>query len=66
MVFSGMFNYIVIKDLQLVVNVVIMLECLFLIKGELGIGKIMFVEELVESLGIELIQWYIKLIIKVQ
>lgn len=40
MKFEGISFYIVIEDLKVVVNVFVMLECLFLVKGESGIGKI--------------------------
>lgn len=49
--FIGIDIYIVIEDLMMVVNVVVILECLLFIKGELGIGKIMFVIEVVKVLG---------------
>lgn len=65
MKFEGIQFYVVIDDFKFVVNVVIILQWLLLVKGELGIGKIMFVEQLVEFFGVKLIIWYIKFIIKV-
>lgn len=59
-------NYVVLLELVVVVNVVIMLECLLLVKGELGIGKIELVWQVVVSFGLLMLEWNVKLIICVQ
>lgn len=41
--FRGSSDYVVLLELMVLVNVVIVFEKLFLIKGEFGIGKIMLV-----------------------
>ncbi|GHG67229.1 hypothetical protein GCM10010919_15770 [Alishewanella longhuensis] len=66
MAFQSTENYIVSAELALAVNAAVTLEKPLLIKGEPGTGKTRLAEELAQSLGAELIQWYIKSTTKAQ